>query len=196
MSTIHSLPSSQTNTSFAHPPPGSTHQKCQNTFRASTPAHAMSVAPSSTTSHKSTIPRSKKTSNYNNSCKKNNVDSKSYASSFKSNQRQSRASGFSTKSAGASRDGRNIIATIVEGRGTGAEIGMCFCDLRTSEVILSQVSRSNRYSNKLIHMIEAKILMFCDNGPQVDFRLIHLCQHTIYAKPIPAHRGKSEGLKE
>ncbi|KAG0034942.1 MutS protein msh4 [Podila clonocystis] len=50
---------------------------------------------------------------------------------------------------GASRDGRNIIAAIVEGRGTGAEIGMCFCDLRTSEVILSQICDSFTYVNTL-----------------------------------------------
>lgn len=140
MSTIHCVASSRTNTSFAHHPPGSTHQKSQNISRASSPAHAMSVASSSATSNKNTSSRSKKTSNYNNSSKKKtNIDSKSYTSSSKSNQRQSRISGFSSKSMGASRDGCNIIAAIVEGRGTGAEIGMCFCDLRTSQVVLSQV---------------------------------------------------------
>ncbi|KAG0359943.1 hypothetical protein BG005_011813 [Podila minutissima] len=150
MSTIHCVASSRTNTSFAHHPPGSTHQKSQNISRASSPAHAMSVASSSATSNKNTSSRSKKTSNYNNSSKKKtNIDSKSYTSSSKSNQRQSRISGFSSKSMGASRDGCNIIAAIVEGRGTGAEIGMCFCDLRTSQVVLSQISDSFTYVNTL-----------------------------------------------
>ncbi|KFH69849.1 hypothetical protein MVEG_04653 [Podila verticillata NRRL 6337] len=138
MSTIHSVASSHANTSVTyHPHPGLTHSKSQNTTRASTPSIK-------STSHQSTSSRSKK-----NSSKKNNIDSKSYASSSKSNQRQSRASGFSSKSIGISRDGRSIIAAIVEGRGTGAEIGMCFCDLRTSEVILSQISDSFTYVNTL-----------------------------------------------
>ncbi|KAI1315559.1 MutS protein msh4 [Mortierella claussenii] len=33
----------------------------------------------------------------------------------------------------------NFVAAVVEGRGIGAEIGMCFCDLKTSEVILCQI---------------------------------------------------------
>ncbi|KAF8939155.1 MutS protein msh4 [Dissophora ornata] len=36
-----------------------------------------------------------------------------------------------------------FLAAIVEGRGTGAEVGMCFCDLKTSEVILCQLTCFN-----------------------------------------------------
>jgi DNA mismatch repair protein MSH4 len=59
------------------------------------------------------------------------------------NTRRSKNSGTtSTKSTGGTgggKDGQNFVAAVVEGRGTGAEVGMCFCDLKTSEVILCQV---------------------------------------------------------
>ncbi|KAG0332982.1 MutS protein msh4, partial [Podila humilis] len=118
--------------------------------RSSTPA------PSVTSALSSTAPSSQQgngTSNRQQKNSRNNgqSDVKSYISSSSSrpNQRCSRASGHSSKFIGSSKDGRNILGSIVEGRGTGAEIGLCFCDLRTSEVILSQISDSFTYVNTL-----------------------------------------------
>lgn len=53
--------------------------------------------------------------------------------------RQSRASGPTSSKSTGGKEGQSFVVALVEGRGTGAEVGMCFCDLKTSEVILCQV---------------------------------------------------------
>ncbi|KAF9203814.1 MutS protein msh4 [Haplosporangium sp. Z 27] len=63
-----------------------------------------------------------------------------YASSYSgSNARHSKISGQM----------HNFVAAVVEGRGTGAEVGICLCDLKTSEVILCQLADVQTYNRTM-----------------------------------------------
>ncbi|KAF9915240.1 MutS protein msh4 [Lobosporangium transversale] len=55
---------------------------------------------------------------------------------------RSKASGPSS----SSKHSNSFIAAVVEGRGTRAEVGLCICDLKTSEVVLSQLADSSTYA--------------------------------------------------
>lgn len=64
----------------------------------------------------------------------------------RSNTRRSKQSGAASLKSTGGKDGQSFIAAVVEGRGTGAEVGMCFCDLKTSEVILCQVQTGTLFN--------------------------------------------------
>ncbi|KAF9356455.1 MutS protein msh4 [Mortierella sp. AD094] len=69
-----------------------------------------------------------------------------YPSSYSgSNARHSRTSGqtYSSKTT------HSFVAAVVEGRGTGAEVGICLCDLKTSEVVLCQLADVQTYSRTM-----------------------------------------------
>ncbi|KAF9183929.1 MutS protein msh4 [Haplosporangium sp. Z 767] len=79
----------------------------------------------------------------------NDCDGSSTATS-RLNARKSKGSIIaSSKSTGGTKGGQSLLVAVVEGRGLGAEVGMCFCDLKTSEVILCQIADSQTYVRSL-----------------------------------------------
>jgi hypothetical protein len=121
------LPTTTVPTSVIH------HQTRSNT-RESTPA---STSDASVRSYRSGTGSS-------NDAKSNNQ--KAGSSHSRSNTRRSRQSGATSSKPTGGKDGQSFVAAVVEGRGTGAEVGMCFCDLKTSEVILCQVQTGTLFN--------------------------------------------------
>ncbi|KAF9155098.1 MutS protein msh4 [Linnemannia schmuckeri] len=74
---------------------------------------------------------------------------KAGSSHSQSNTRRSKQSGAASSKSTGGKDGQSFVAAVVEGRGAGAEVGMCFCDLKTSEIILCQIADSQTYVRTL-----------------------------------------------
>jgi len=81
--------------------------------------------------------------------------------STRSNTRRSRASGPTCSKSAIGKDGQSFVVALVEGRGIGAEIGMCFCNLKTSEVILCQVQELLRRSWRTFKAREFLLITLC-----------------------------------
>ncbi|KAG0380109.1 MutS protein msh4 [Mortierella sp. AD032] len=119
------------------------------------------------------------------------------SSHSRSNTRRSKNSGAaSTKSTGGGggggvggggKDGQNFVAAVVEGRGTGAEVGMCFCDLKTSEVILCQIADSQTYVRTLqkLNLYEpTEILVPTTAVDPVNSKLVNIIKETMPGSTI------------
>ncbi|KAI8604094.1 DNA mismatch repair protein Msh4 [Dissophora ornata] len=80
-----------------------------------------------------------------------------------------------------------FLAAIVEGRGTGAEVGMCFCDLKTSEVILCQMADSQTYVRTLqkLSLFEpSEILMPTSAVDPVNTKLVKIVKESLPSSTI------------
>ncbi|KAF9403041.1 hypothetical protein BGX21_007508 [Mortierella sp. AD011] len=97
-------------------------------------SYSRPATPSSTVRSITTSPHS---SSYpGQSCHSKKKKSKStYAPSYSGSNARSRISGQTS----SSKTIHSFVAAVVEGRGTGAEVGICLCDLKTSEVVLCQI---------------------------------------------------------
>ncbi|KAF9131365.1 MutS protein msh4 [Mortierella sp. 14UC] len=120
-----------------------------------------------------------------------NNNQKAASSHFRLNTRRSKNSGAaSTKStggAGGGKDGQNFVAAVVEGRGAGAEVGMCFCNLKTSEVILCQIADSQTYVRTLqkLNLYEpAEILVPATAVDPVNSKLVNIIKKTMPSSTI------------
>ncbi|KAG0296467.1 MutS protein msh4 [Linnemannia gamsii] len=115
---------------------------------------------------------------------------KAGSSHSRSNTRRSKHPGAaSTKSTGggSGKDGQNFVAAVVEGRGTGAEVGMCFCDLKTSEVILCQIADSQTYVRTLqkLNLYEpTEILVPTTAVDPVNSKLVNIIKETMPVSTI------------
>ncbi|KAF9097154.1 MutS protein msh4 [Mortierella sp. AD031] len=104
----------------------------------------------------------------------------------RTNTRRSKNSGAaSSKSTG--KDGQNFVAAVVEGRGAGAEVGMCFCDLKTSEVILCQIADSQTYVRTLqkLNLYEpAEILVPTTAVDPINSKLVNIIKENMPSSTI------------
>ncbi|KAG0047888.1 MutS protein msh4 [Gryganskiella cystojenkinii] len=122
-----------------------------------------------------------------------NSNSGSLSTSSRSNTstRRSRTYGPSTttttsKSNGG-KDGQNLVVALSEGRGTGVEVGMCFCDLKTSEVILCQTGDSQTYVRTLqkLNMYDpSEILVPTTAVEPVDSKLVRIIKESLPTSTI------------
>ncbi|KAF9910598.1 MutS protein msh4 [Linnemannia zychae] len=120
-----------------------------------------------------------------------NNNQKAASSYSRSNTRRSKYSGAasikSTGCAGSGKEGQNFVAAVVEGRGTGAEVGMCFCDLKTSEVILCQIADSQTYVRTLqkLNLYEpVEILVPTTAVEPVNSKLVNIIKETMPGSTI------------
>ncbi|KAF8941708.1 MutS protein msh4 [Haplosporangium gracile] len=107
---------------------------------------------------------------------------KAGSSHSQSNTRRSKHSGAASSKSTGGKDGQNFVAAVVEGRGAGAEVGMCFCDLKTSEVILCQIADSQTYVRTLqkLNLYEpAEILVPTTAMDPVNSKLINIIKETM-----------------
>ncbi|KAH7049847.1 DNA mismatch repair protein Msh4 [Linnemannia elongata] len=105
----------------------------------------------------------------------------------RSNTRRSKQSGAASLKSTGGKDGQSFIAAVVEGRGTGAEVGMCFCDLKTSEVILCQIADSQTYVRTLqkLNLYEpVEILVPTTTVDSVNSKLVKIIKETMPSTTI------------
>ncbi|KAF9933441.1 MutS protein msh4 [Linnemannia zychae] len=107
----------------------------------------------------------------------------------RTNTRRSKNSGAtSSKLASANcKEGQHFVVAIVEGRGTGAEVGMCFCDIKTSEVILCQIADSQTYVRTLqkLNLYEpSEILVPAATADPVNSKLVNIIKETMPTSTI------------
>ncbi|KAG0303178.1 MutS protein msh4, partial [Dissophora globulifera] len=95
------------------------------------------------------------------------------------NGRRSRSSASAVSSKAAD---NSLLAAVVEGRGIGAEVGMCFCDLKTSEVILCQIADSQTYVRTLqkLNLYEpSEILVPTTAVDPVNSKLVKIIRESV-----------------
>ncbi|KAG0299101.1 MutS protein msh4, partial [Dissophora globulifera] len=94
----------------------------------------------------------------------------------------------SSASAVSSKASHNsLLAAVVEGRGIGAEVGMCFCDLKTSEVILCQIADSQTYVRTLqkLNLYEpSEILVPTTAVDPVNSKLVKIIRESVPSSTI------------
>ncbi|KAF9359640.1 MutS protein msh4 [Mortierella sp. NVP85] len=81
----------------------------------------------------------------------------------------------------------SFVAAVVEGRGAGAEIGMCFCNLKTSEVVLCQIADSQTYVRTLqkLNLYEpSEILVPTTAVEPVNSKLVRIIKESVPSSTI------------